>query len=224
MDEIKKLLEQGQLAEANAQLLAILRDPVVVENVMTTITADHDFWKEVLSLHEFRIIADDEDPEDVNAPRYVNVGPVSFFLKHIDTIFDVIRYSIHGGAHYKCEQMWKKCNVPMNLFNEHYLAWLEDIYGQRFVQATAPMWHRGMPITAEYYFEHHQIEMTDIRRQVVNMLTDEHPVENHVFDTIRQWLYTADPLKQITFDTYMMTWAQAVKNAEFKQLLDDAFV
>lgn len=224
MDEIRNLLKEGKLAEANAQLLALLRDPNVVQTAMATITGDFDFWKEVLSLHEFRIVEDGTDVEEINAPRYVNVGPVSFFLKNIHTIDDVIRYSIHGGAHLKCERMWKQCRVPMNSFNEHYLAWLEDIYGQRFVQATAGAWHAAMPITALYYFEHHSIEMTPMRQEVIRMLTDEHPVEYYIFDTIRRWLYEADPLKQITFDAYMTTWASAVQNETIKQVLDEAFV
>jgi hypothetical protein len=169
-------------------------------------------------------VPDGTDMEQIVEPRYVNVMTSSFFVDKINELDDVLRYSIHGGAHYKCEQMWKSCSVPMNTFSEHYLAWLEDIYGQRFVHVTAPSWHADMYITAMYYFEFHNIKMTQAHHDVVSMLTETPHVDNTVFKAIHGWLYQVDPLTHQTFNQYMLFWQSAVSNPEVKQYLDAAFV
>jgi hypothetical protein len=224
MNQFKTLLQANQLAEANALLLLQIRDPSVVQKTMSSIVADHEFWKNILAISEIRIEPDGTDLEQATQPRYVNLFPVSFALEHMNTLDDVMRYVIHGGAHFKCEQLWRSSPVPMNSFNELHLAWIEDIYGQRFVQATAPLWHVGMPITALTYFEFHRTELTNDRQQLVYMLTDVNQITNPVFSLIRQWLYSVDPLQQESFNSYMRLWLQAYKDPQFVQLLNTVFV
>jgi hypothetical protein len=225
MDNIKRLLRQGKLAEANADLTELIRSPEVVHCTLQTITGDVDFWRDVLARHEFRIVPDGTDMEQIIEPRYVNVVTESFFIDKINDLDDVVRYSIHGGAHYKCEQMWKNCPVPMNTFNEHYLAWLEDIYGQRFVHQTASYWHRDMYITANYYFEFHGKQPTKFQQDVINMLQLSQPISVPALARIHEWLYEQDALQQVTFDQYMRLWS-TLRDAHptFKQVLDQAFM
>lgn len=224
MDTAKFFLRQGDIKLANDYVMATLRLPETTEAVMDTIVADHDFWRNILARHEFRIVADGTDMEQIIEPRYVNVITASFFCDKINTLDDILRYSIHGGAHYKCEQMWKKCPVPMNTFNEDYLAWTEDVYGQRFVQQTAPKWHADMYITALYYFEFHGKQPNAAQQDVINMLRVDQPITIPVLAKIHEWLYTKDALDQATFNQYMSTWMTLRDaHATFKQVLDQAF-
>lgn len=224
MEQIKQLLRAGDLKQANKLLTQLIRSPAIIDPVWSTIKDDLAFWLNIFDHHEFRIVPDGTDMEQIVEPRYVNVVTVSFFLSKIDTVTDVLRYSIHGGAHYKCEQLWQKCPVPMDTFNENYLAWIEDIYGQRFVHVTAPFWHFDMYITAMYYFEFHNIEMTQAHRDVVALLTRNPQVDHPVFNAVHHWLYTADPLDQNTFNQYIMFWQRAMTNPDVKAYLDSAFV
>jgi hypothetical protein len=212
------------LQQLNDDLMQTLRSQSLIDETMATIVADHDFWREVLSLHEFRVVADGTDMEQIVAPSYVNVFTESFFRSHFHAPEDVIRYSIHGGAHWKCVQLWKRCPVPYDTFTPTERAWIEDIYGQRFVKATAPSWHLKIPQTAEFYFEFHKIEMTPQRRDVINMLADTTEVANPAFAKIREWLYNSDPLDQQTFNKYMSVWSTFMQHKEFKQFLDTVFV
>lgn len=224
MNTIKDLLRQGNLVEANELIANLLNNEEVVNKAMSTIVDDHDFWRYIFSVHEFRVVADGTDMEEIIAPQYVNVFTQSFFETHFHTVEDIVRYSIHGGAHYKCFQLWKQCPVPYNAFTPTYRAWIEDMYGQRFVLATAPTWHNKIPQTADFYFEFQQIEVDDVRRDVVSMLSQKTPVNHPVFKMMHDWLYATDPLKQETFNQYMIMWARLCADPDFKMFLDHAFV
>lgn len=212
------------LEQLNTDLLQVLRAPSMVDEMIATIVADHDFWREVFSLHEFRVVADGTDMEQIVAPSYVNVFTESFFKSHFHTPEDVIRYSIHGGAHWKCVQLWKQCPVPYDTFTPTYRAWIEDIYGQRFVHVTAPVWHSKIPQTAEFYFEFHNIEITPQRRDMISLLSDTPSTSNPAFGKIHEWLYSSDPLDQRTFNKYMNIWSTFLQHDAFKQYLDTVFV
>lgn len=223
MDNIKQLLRDGNIERANTVLLTTMRDRATIDRVMSTITADHTFWRGILALHEFRIVPDGTDMEQIIEPRYVNVMTSSFFCDKINNLDDVLRYSIHGGAHYKCERMWKNCPVPMNTFSEDYLAWIEDIYGQRFVQQTAPSWHADMYITALYYFEFHDKQPTEPQQDVINMLRAGQPIKSLLFSRLYDWLYVSDATDQQTFNWYMAAWAKLSSDPQTKAMLDQAF-
>jgi hypothetical protein len=223
MEHIKRLLEYGTIEEANASLMYALRDQTTVDRMMSTIVLDHEFWKDIIARHEFRIVADGTDMEQIIAPRYVNVMTASFFCDKINELDDVLRYSIHGGAHHKCIQLWKNCPVPMNTFNDDYLAWIEDIYGQRFVHLTAPHWHADMYITANYYFEFHGKQPTELQQDVINMLRSGQPIKSYLFSRMYDWLYVSDATNQQTFNWYMAAWAKLSTDPQTKQMLDQAF-
>ncbi len=184
--------------------------------VDSVIVADRDFY--VDAARKFMITVVDDETDKWEQP-FETVLEQSFAEQMIKDPKDLIAFFLHVASHQRCDVFWKRCPVPMEQFTAIQLDLIEEVYNQRLVSIVAPTCYDAFPIVNAAYDVYKGFDVAK-RRPLQTMFTKVCDTGDDQLNELHRLLYSANPLEQTTFNSYMRVWSLLLSKPHVVEMIE----